>query len=256
MTVFGVSLTSRPIWLATVLAGAAALAFVLLAGAVGPRASAGASLTCDADALTFGEPLTCMVTGDDDVVLAWGDGVTATGAGSHTHTVVGVGPVTVAVLDDDAALASHVVDITPDIRIDCDLGLPLPVYELAPGPSAAGAPYDYVYVTDAGTTVAPGDAGYPTNLGEMLAMERVVIDEAPIVGLCRSESAAVDALAGSVTWTVESEWYEPYVTRSRNITPGTPAHWDGVQPIDVTVVVDVDGYEASERVGVYFGGCG
>lgn len=259
MTVFGVSLTGRPFWLAALGAGVVALTAVAVLGAARAdgRATASASLTCDSVALTFGDTLRCTIASDDDVVLDWGDGTSiAEGAGEHAAAPAAVGPTTVRVLAGENVLARHVVDIVPDISIDCDLGLPLPVYELAAGPSAAGAPYDYVYLDAAGAKVFPGDAGYPANLGEMLAMERSVVEEAPIVGLCRSESGAIDALDGSVTWTVESPWYEPYTTKSRNITPGTPAHWDGVQPIDVTVTVDVDGYEASERIGVYFGGCG
>ena len=258
MTVFGISLASRPVWLAALGTGIVALAAIVVFGAnrADSRAAATASLSCDATTLTFGESLSCLVASDDDVTVDWGDGTSSPGAGDHVAVPAAVGPTTVRVLDGETVLARHVVDIVPDISIDCDLGLPLPVYELAAGPSAAGAPYDYVYLDDGGTKVSPGDAGYPANLGEMLAMERVVVEEAPIVGLCRSESAAVDTLDGSVIWTVESPWYEPYSTTSRNITPGTPAHWDGVQPIDVTVTVDVDGFEASERIGVYFGGCG
>ena len=238
-----------------VVALTAAAVLVGVQGA-GGRAAPAATLDCDAAAITFGETVSCTVTSDDDVDLVWGDGASGAGAGQHVHAPVAVGPTTLTVVHGETVLASQVLEIVPDVAIDCDYGLPLPVYELAPGPSALGEPYDYVYVDADGTKYQPGDAGYPSNLREVLALDRVVADEAPIVGLCRSESAAIDALGGSVVWTVESEWYEPYETKSRKITPGTPAHWDGVQPIDVTLTVDVDGYEASERIGVYFGGCG
>jgi hypothetical protein len=46
------------------------------------------------------------------------------------------------------------------------------------------------------------------------------------------------------------------VTVARALTPGAPGNWDGVQPIEIKVEIDVLGYEASERRGVYFGGCG
>ncbi len=83
-----------------------------------------------------------------------------------------------------------------------------------------------------------------------------LLGEEPIVGICRTVSAAVDDLGGSTIWTVEDGWHPVREFRSRNITPGTEGDWEGVQPIDVPLTVDVDGYEASERIGVYFGGCG
>lgn len=257
VTVFGVSITRRPVGLAAMVA--AVVALTVLAIVVGTRAAeagATASLSCDADQAVFGSEVTCTVISDDDVVLDWADGTAAAGAGDHAHAPVAVGPTTISVVHGETVLASHVVDIVPDVGINCDYGLPHTVYELTEGPNATGEPYDYVYLADDGSKILPGDPAYPSNLREILALERSVVEEAPIVGLCRSVSAAVDALGGSVTWTVESPWYEPYTTRSRMITPGTPAHWEGVQPIDVTLAVDVDGYEASERVGVYFGGCG
>ncbi len=260
MTVFGVSLSGRPMWVAAVVAGVAALtagAVFVGVGTSESQAAASAGLECDATQAAFGDPVTCTVsTKDGGIVLRWGDGQTTEGWGAHTHAPAAIGPTTITVTHGETVLARHTVEIVPDVAIDCDYGLPHNVYELTDGPSATGEPYDYVYLADDGTKIFPGDAAYPVGLREILALERSVVEEAPIVGLCRSESAAVDALGGTVTWTVESPWYDDYVTHSRKITPGTPAHWEGVQPIDVTLTVDVDGYEASERIGVYFGGCG
>lgn len=243
-------------WLAAMLAGVAALVIVIAAAGQGTRAAASATLTCDTTDATYGDTIDCTVESDDEVAIDWGDGTFEVVEGAASNAPAAVGEVTISVVDDaGAVLASHGVTIVPDLSVECEQGLPLPVYELAPS-IGAPQPYDYVYVAADGSKIVPGDADYPSNLGEMLAAERSVVEQAPIVGLCRSVSAAADDLGGSVVWTVESPWYEPYTTKSRNITPGTPAHWDGVQPIDVSIVVDVDGHEASERIGVYFGGCG
>jgi len=46
------------------------------------------------------------------------------------------------------------------------------------------------------------------------------------------------------------------VTVARALTSGAPGNWDGVQPIEISVEIDVLGYGASERKGAYFDGCG
>ncbi|MEM9200711.1 MAG: hypothetical protein AAGC53_03585 [Actinomycetota bacterium] len=255
MTVFGVSLTSRPAWLVSVVVGVVALVVVLLASGVGARA-ASAELECDLASATFGEPITCVVTGDDTVDVRWGDGSISTGLGAHVHAPAAVGPVEVTVVDGDTVLASHLVDITPDIAIECEYGLPHPVYELAEAAPDFRTPYDYVYLADDGTKLYPGDATYPTDFYDIIERERAVVEEAPIVGLCSAVSDSLDALDGSVSWMVTSPWYEPKVTMGRRATPGVPGHWEGVQPIDVELRIEINGYEASERIGVYFGGCG
>ncbi len=38
--------------------------------------------------------------------------------------------------------------------------------------------------------------------------------------------------------------------------PVRPGDADGVQPIEVEILVSVEGFDASERIGVFFGGCG
>ena len=243
-------------WLTVAAAGAVVVVLVgaSAAGSLG-RAAATASIDCEVMDVTYGEAISCDVDAPADAVLTWPDGTTGP-AVDTTHTIAAVGPLTIEVVHGDRVLAVQTVTVRPDLAIGCDTRDLEPVYEIVASLDGALHPYDYVYLGTDGTKLHPGDDAYPANLGEMLATERVVLDEARAVGLCRSVSRALDDLGGTVTWTVESPWYSPYVTTSRHITPGTPAHWDGVQPLDVHVVIDVDGFEASERVGVYFGGCG
>jgi dihydroneopterin aldolase len=68
---------------------------------------------------------------------------------------------------------------------------------------------------------------------------------------------AVSADFGApITWTTTSERFDPVVTVARALTSGAPGNWDGVQPIEISVEIDVLGYGASERKGAYFDGCG
>lgn len=245
-------------WLGAALAGVAALVVVFMqAGATSSVGAAAptATLSCDASALTYGESVHCEARASVDAELQWGDGTTG-GLGAATHTPQTVGALDVQVIADGLVLASHTVTVTPDLAIDCDFGLPKGVYELTPAAEGAFLPYDYVYLADDGSKIFHGDPDYPQTLRAAMDMTPSILAEEPIVGLCRTVSSALEDLGGSATWTVEDGWYPPRVFHSRNVVPGTQGDWEGVQPIDVTLTVDVDGYEASERIGVYFGGCG
>ena len=259
MTVRDAELPSRLLWLFAALAGFVALAFLFLqAGSgisLGSTAPTG-SISCDASDLTYGEPLACDVTAPDDAEIHWGDGTVTAAAGSAGHTISAVGPTEVRLMAGETVLDLHPVTITPDLAMECEFGLPKTVYELTPALRGAALPYDYVYLGADGTKLFPGDAGYPTTLRAAMDMQPSILGAEPIVGICRTISAAVDDLGGTTIWTVEDGWHPAREFRSRNITPGTQGDWEGVQPIDVTLTIDVDGYEASERVGVYFGGCG
>ncbi len=236
------------------------VAFVVLVRPVNSAPGVASSIVCDTHTTDFDVAVTCSAAGPDDAVIDWGDGSLSpiTGGFETTHPFAALGLVDVQLLSHDGdLLASTVISVAPDLSVTCKRGLPQPIYALAPAVDTATAPYDYIYLhPDSGEELRPGDTDYPENLGAMLALDRLVLDEAPVVGLCSAESAAADALDGTITWTVGSDWYPDYVTKTRKLTPGTPGLWDGVQPLDVAIVVEVDGHEASERIGVFFGGCG
>ena len=258
MTVRGIELPSRVLWLFAALAGVVALGFVFLQagsnGSVGAEAPTG-SLSCDATDLTYGDALTCDAVASVEAELHWGDG-SVTVADAETRTIAAVGTVDVQLAAGTLVLATHTVTISPDVAIDCEYGLPKTVYELTPSLDGAALPYEYVYLAADGSKVYPGDDAFPTTLRAAMDETPSLLGEEPIVGICRTVSAAIDDLGGATSWTVEDGWHPAREFRSRNITPGTEGDWEGVQPIDVTLTVDVDGYEASERIGVYFGGCG
>lgn len=247
--------TTRVRWI-----GAAGLVVVAVTGsllvAAAPWSAAPhGSIACDATEVVYGTPVGCTVDASTGAELHWGDGARSPAiAGTHVHATVG--DLTVDVVLDDTVLASHRVAVMPDLVIDCAYGLDFPVYELTASDPGSVQPYDYVYLTEDGRRLRPGDEGYPATIAEVLAAERSVVEEASIVGPCRSESVAADDLEATVTWTIDSAWHPTQTFRSRHATPGTPGKWDGVQPIEVTVTVDIDGHTASERIGVYFGGCG
>lgn len=258
MTVRGIELSSRILWLFAALAGFVALAAVFLqagsAVSLGSTAPTG-SISCDATELTYGQPIGCEVDAPDGAEIHWGDGA-VTSAGAATHTIAAVGTVDVQLAAGSIVVATHTVEITPDVAIDCEYGLPKTVYELTPALDGAALPYEYVYLAADGSKVYPGDDAYPTTLRAAMDQTPSLLGAEPIVGICRTVSAAIDDLGGTTIWTVEDGWHPAREFRSRNITPGTQGDWEGVQPIDVTLTIDVDGHEASERVGVYFGGCG
>ena len=257
MTVRGVDLPARLLWGAALAIGVVALAVVFLANGAGRSAAATASITCDADALDFGTELSCDIAAGDDALLHWGDGTIEPATASTAHAIQAVGPVDVTVTDaDGAVLASHGVAITPDLDVECEYGDPKPVYELAPALEGDLREYDYVYLLADGTKVVPGDARYPADLYERLDLELSVLGEEPIIGQCTATSLAADALGGHVTYHVQDAWHPETKIRTRKATPGTRGHWDGVQPITVTVVAEADGFQASEQMGVYWGGCG
>lgn len=215
------------------------------------------SIACDAVTADFGSPVSCTAAGPDDSVVDWGDGTQSAVTDAGTHLFATLGPTDVNVVGRNGdVLASTSIDISPDFAFSCDYGAVRPVYELSVALDATVAPYDFVYMNEAGSSLYAGDPGYPDSVVVASKMERATVGHEPRVQSCRVDSAAADALDGTVTWTVTSDWYKPVVTRTKAITPGVPAHWDGVQPIEVHAELNVQGYEASERRGVYFGGCG
>ena len=153
MTVRGIELPSRVLWLFAALAGVVALGFVFLQagsnGSVGAEAPSG-SLSCDATDLTYGDALTCDAVASVEAELHWGDG-TVTVAGAETRTIAAVGTVDVQLAAGTLVLATHTVTITPDVAIDCEYGLPKTVYDLTPSLDGAALPYEYVYLAADGS---------------------------------------------------------------------------------------------------------
>ncbi|MEM8709132.1 MAG: hypothetical protein AAGE98_21915, partial [Actinomycetota bacterium] len=156
MTVRGVDLPARLLWGAALAIGVVALVVVFLANGAGRSAAATASISCDADTLTYGDELTCEITAGDDVLLHWGDGTIDAATASATRAIQAVGPVEVVVTDaDGVVLALDSVTVTPDLHVECEYGDPKPVYELAPALEGALQVYDYVYLLADGTKVVP-----------------------------------------------------------------------------------------------------
>jgi len=218
------------------------------------------SVECRGSFAEFGASVSCTASGPSDAMIDWGDGtLTTLGVGfDGSHLFAALGETTVAVVDvAGSTLASTTVDITPDFEVECELGSELPVYATTAALEGSAEPWDYVYVDDeSGDHLYPGDVGYPDGVLAASRMEKVVVGESARVRACRATSAAADAFGGTITWTVSNEWYDDVVTKTRYLTPGTRGTFEGVQPIDVRVDLDLDGYEASERIGLYFGGCG
>ena len=215
------------------------------------------SIACDAIAADFGSPVTCTASGPADALVDWGDGTQSPIADAGTHLFASLGTTDVSVVGSSGeALATTSIEIAPDFAFTCEFGAVRPVYELAPALDTTVAPYDFVYLAEDGSSLYPGDADYPSTVVIASKTERSIVANESRVQSCRVASAAADALDGTVTWTVTSEWYNPVVTRTKAITPGVPAQWDGVQPIEIHVELDVQGHTASERRGVFFGGCG
>jgi hypothetical protein len=89
------------------------------------------------------------------------------------------------------------------------------VYELVPTVDTSVAPHAFVYVSDEGSLLYSGDAGYPTDLANASMMDRVWIDDRPHATRCVVDSAAVVAFDGTITWTTTSERFDPVVTVAR-----------------------------------------
>ena len=70
-------------------------------------------------------------------------------------------------------------------------------------------------VSDEGSLLYSGDAGYPTDLANASMMDRVWIDDRPHATRCVVDSAAVVAFDGTITWTTTSERFDPVVTVAR-----------------------------------------
>lgn len=243
--------------MAFVAAAIVVVATLLVTRPAGSSDDVASTVACDAVSADFGSPVACTATGPADSLVDWGDGTQTPIADAGTHLFASLGPTDVNVVKDNGdVLASTSIEIVPDFAVTCEFGAIRPVYELTPALDTTVAPYTFVYVSDNGSPLYPDDAGYPESVVVASKMERVVVENQSRVKSCRVDSAAADTLDGTITWTVSSDWYKPVVTNTRAITPGVPAHWDGVQPIDVHVELDVLGYQASERRGVFFGGCG
>ncbi len=260
MTIGAFTVARRTVWLVAALAVALAGVLMILIRPADSASDVPAEISCDRSTAEFGSLISCSATGPEGSILDWGDGAQVlVGDGvTATHAPVAVGPVSITTSDQEGTvLAATVVDIAPDLDFSCQHGLPKPVYALAVAPEGAYAPYVYVFLhPDTGQELRPGDADYPQSVMEMSKLEQVQLGEEPVVGLCTAESAAVDSLGGSITWTFDDGWHPARSVTARKVTPASPGNWEGVQPLDVEVVAEAAGYEASERIGVYFGGCG
>lgn len=256
----GSYVASRTLWLMAASAVAVVAVTLLLVRPADSAPEIESTIACEEAGAVHGTPVACTAAGPVDAIIDWGDGSQdLVGEGfAASHAFGSVGPTIVSILDTDGdALAGTSIDITPDLAVTCEQRDIQPVYALAPAIDTSRNPFDYVYLhPETDEPVLPGEAAYPQNLGEVLQMERQVLGHEPAVGLCSAESAVADAFDGTISWTISSDWYDDRVSVTRRITPGTPGDADGVQPIDIQIVVNVEGFEASERIGVFFGGCG
>ncbi len=260
MTIGAFTVARHTLWL---LSGAAVALVIVLMALIGTAQSASevpAEVVCEQTEAEFGSLISCTATGPTDSILDWGDGAQLLmGDGlSAEHSPSAVGPVAVTVTSSEGELlATTEVTVHPDLAVTCEYGLPKPVYALAPAIDTTVAPYSYVYLhPDTGEEMYPGDPDYPESVMEMTKLEAQTLGEEPIVGLCSADSAAVAALGGTITWTIDDDWHPARTVIAQRVTPVTQGTWEGVQPIDVAIVAEAHGFEASERIGVYFGGCG
>ncbi len=258
MTIRGTTIPPRALgFMGLVAAAIVVVATVLVTRPAGSSDDVASTIACNAVSADFGAPVGCSATGPDDALVDWGDGTQTPIADAGTHLFASLGPTDVSVVARNGdTLASTSVDIELDFALRCETGDIWRVYELTPALNTQVAPYDYVYVGADGSSMYPGDSDYPATVLAASKLEKVSPEEQPRIGLCTVDSVAADTLDGTVTWTVTSEWYDPVVTRTRSLTPGVPGLWEGVQPVELHVELDVLGYQASERRGVFFGGCG
>jgi len=258
MTIRGTTFSPRALGLMALLAAAiVVVATVLVTRPAGSSDDVASEIACEVTKAEFGDPVDCTVSGPANATVDWGDGTQSPLAEAGTHLFAALGSTDVRVLGGNGdLLATTSIEIAPDFAFSCEYGTVRPVYELTPALDTTVAPYDFVYIGEDGSSLYPGDTDYPSSIIVASKMERSIVSNESRVQSCRVDSAAADAFDGTITWTVTSEWYKPVVTRTKAITPGVRAHWDGVQPIEVHVELDVLGHAASERVGVFFGGCG
>jgi hypothetical protein len=207
--------------------------------------------------VTYGEPIICTTIGVDEekTSIDWGDG-TSTLANTSVYSPKAVGAVTVALIAEDGRiLASSKSEISPDLILSCETAETSDVFELTAS-SASESGWDYVYTeTATGSRSLPGDVGYPSGF-DLTGYERVRSGQANVTGKCTATSQAGDDLDGDYTMTMTSEWEEARSVPFGYIVPWTSHHWAGTQPGELEATVTIDGTEASERVGIYFAGCG
>ncbi len=207
--------------------------------------------------VTYGEPIVCSTSGVDEekTSIDWGDG-TSTPTSTSAHSPKAVGAVIIAlVAEDGRILASSTSKISPDLVLSCETAETADVYELAAS-STAESGWDYVYIeTATGTQILPGDAGYPSGF-DLTGFERVQSGQADVTGKCTATSQAGEDLDGDFSMTMTSEWEEARSVPFGYIVPWTSHHWAGTQPGELEATVTIDGLEASERIGIYFAGCG
>ena len=213
-------------------------------------------ISCTA-ATVYGQSIDCLVSGADETKTSidWGDGeVTPASAISYSPKAVGV--VSISLIDnDEVILATSEVQVTPDLKLHCESGDTATVFELVASPASESG-WDYVYTDlETGMSVYPGDANYPEGFN-LTGFERVAAEEASVTGKCTATSQAGDDLDGDFAMTMTSEWEEARSVPFGYIVPWTSHHWAGTQPGELEATVTVDGLEASERVGIYFSGCG
>ena len=247
-------------WLLTAALVAGALVAIVIVAAVRASTVAAAppTLQCDAE-LTFGESVSCSVSGPAAAVIDWADGSTevlgeAGDAGAvREHQIDAVGALTVSLVDGADVVATAPVTVVPDVRMDCGEAGEREVFELMYADEL-----DYwgqVFINkETGARVEPGDADYPTVVVPS-NWDPVVLDRVNETTTCRAESAALDAFDGRVEWLFESPYHYDRPISVRAIYPSPAQSFQGVQPVNAILTVIVNDQSASERRGVYFAAC-
>lgn len=244
-------------WFVAFMAAAliAALAFALLPAmssvmAAGPPPA----VNCDIASAEYGTSISCTGSGADAASIVWPDG-TADSLDSSVHRPAFVGPGEITVVDDSGAvLASTPIEISPDIRLECDDGALKTVYQLEATDLRAEG-WDYVYRDlGSGRQIGPGDPEHPAGAA-LDGIERIVLEETYSTGFCKVFSEAADDLGGDFEVTLDSPWEGVTSHPVPIIGPSSKTRWAGIQPAELTGSVTVNGITASERQGVYMSGC-
>jgi len=234
---------------------AALLATAAIVGSRSAFASGPApGITCDAAAAVYGESVTCTTVGSEVVGVRWPDGhASASSVASHTPRIVGMVGID-AVDDDGNVLVSTLLELTPDIELQCEDGDRKPVYQLAKS-SQRPEGWDYVYaVPNTGRIVRPGDAEHP--YGSIASeLERIELEQVVATRFCQIHSQAVHDLDGEYRVTLVSPWEDTRSHPVNMIDPASKTRWSGAQPAELTGTVTVNGVQASERRGVYMSSC-
>ncbi len=237
-----------------------------LVGAIGGAVGLGMSgalaqpsvpeITCTA-AIVYGEPIDCLVGGVDEskISVDWGDGE-VTPISTASYSPKSVGAVIISLVNNDGAvLATSEVRVKPDLKLHCESADTATVFELVASPASESG-WDYVYADLAtGANTYPGDTSYPEGFN-LAGFERIATEEVSVTGKCTATSQAGEDLDGDFAMTMSSDWEETRSVPFGYIVPWTSHHWAGTQPGELEATVTIEGVEASERIGIYFAGCG